>query len=168
MSLVLTRGETKRAVKPAAATFEGLGDRDWRAIESLWAAFLNAVDARRRWAWADGELDVVGAKADRLHAKVMDPALQAHPKWGEAKAKLDALEREALALRGALAEARGDYAREAGTAVRAWGACSPAGRGYVAAIWGTDADSERAMRAWLDTAAVRHAVQPVGALEPPF
>ena len=95
-SLTLVAGAPDRPRTRARSERETT-EQDDTLIWAMSSAYLMGEYAYRLARWLREWLEEERGKADRLHVKVFDrPDLAGHPKWGEAKERLDDLEQTLL------------------------------------------------------------------------
>jgi hypothetical protein len=163
MGLTLVAGAPERT-KPTPKT----DAQDDTLFVALSSAFLKGEYHYRMGRHYDRERAALKPKADRLHDKVFDrPDLAGHPKWQEAKDRLDDMERTLL---HGEAEQRA-HERQAeqcrGQCVSLWMRSSEAGRAHIERIWQTRAVNGETFARWLREQWEQE-VGSAGGLECPF
>lgn len=145
-------------------------EQDDTLIWGMSSAYLMGEYAYRLARWLREWLEEERGKADRLHVKVFDrPDLAGHPKWGEAKARLDDLEQTLLREGARASELEAVAAARRGSLVQMWSRLSPAAAAVIEGAWTTGARTPEEFARWVDGAweAERRAAT-TGVLECPF
>lgn len=143
--LTMVAGAPERKQATRATT-----EQDERLVWAIAAAYMAGEHAYRLARWLREWIEDEGRRADRLHAKVFDPALADHPKREEARERLFAMERAIFSERGRLTELDALAGRKREELRRMWTHLGNDGAGEIERMWRTGAKTPDQFVRWVE------------------